>query len=237
MSDAQSHPEHEAEVESALLDAELFVKYGAVEKAIRRLQNALMSRPRSIRLRERVREIASANKHPEEAARHCLALASIYIERDDFEMAHERLLEAKQLDPRISIAAGLEAIRRARRPDLAQRQPEPAFEKRHATLAGDLSVVSIFDIVQVLENARLTGALAMNSGTRSGRVYFSEGRISGAETSDGFKGEDAFRRIVELTAGAFEFEISDQKFPENIRSASNTNLILDALRQLDEEKK
>lgn len=232
----QSHPEHEAEIESALLDAELFVKYGAMERAIKRLQAALVSRPRSLTLRERIREIAAANKHPEEAAKQCLALASIYIERDDFDTAHERLLEAKQHDSRINIAAGLEAIRRARRPDL-QRPVETAFERRiSTTLAGDISVINIFDVVQVLENARLTGTLAITSETRQGHVLFNEGRIVGAET-DGMKGEEAFRKIVEVTDGTFDFERSAQKFPETIRATSNTNLILDALRQLDEERK
>jgi tetratricopeptide (TPR) repeat protein len=238
MNDSHSNTEHETEVETALLDAELFVKYGAIEKAVKRLQTALQSRPRSIKLRERVREIASLGKRPEEAARQCLALASIYIERDDFETAHERLLEAKQLDPRINIAAGLEAIRRARRPDL-NRPAETAFERRvTTTLSGDLRVISIFDIVQVLENARLSGVLAINDEAHTGgRVFFNEGRITGAETRDGGTGEEAFRKVVEVTDGAFEFERSSQKFPDNIKSSSNTNLILDALRKLDEEKK
>ena len=39
-------------------------------------------------------------------------LARLYIEREDLEMARERLLEAKHLNPRISITAGLEAVRR-----------------------------------------------------------------------------------------------------------------------------
>src|SRR5881398_1552789 len=106
------------EVESALLDAELFLKYGAPDRALKRLRTALDRSPGSIPLRERMREVAAANKHPEEAARHCLALASLYIARADFDAAHDRLLEAKQLDNRISIASGLEAIRRARHPEL-----------------------------------------------------------------------------------------------------------------------
>ncbi len=96
--------------------------------------------PQSISLRERLREISVTSKHKEEAARQCLGLASIYIERENFNTAHERLLEAKQLDPRINIARGLEAIRRARRPDLTPplTPTESAFGRTHATLAGDL---------------------------------------------------------------------------------------------------
>src|SRR5258708_16367054 len=111
------------EVETALLDAELFIKYGAPERALKRLRTALERRPGSIPLRERMREVAAANKHPEEAARHCLALASLYIERGDFDAAHDRLLEAKQLDQRISIGTGLEAVPRARHPELRANPP------------------------------------------------------------------------------------------------------------------
>ena len=92
------------------------------------------------------------------------------------------------------------------------------------------------DAVQVIENARLTGALAITGDTQSGRVLFNEGRIIGAESGDA-QGEEAFRMIVEVTDGSFEFEISTQAFPVTIQAASNTNLILDSLRQLDEENK
>lgn len=238
MSDAHRNREQEGEVETALLDADLFVKYKAYVRAIKRLQMALERRPRSIELRERLREICAAHKQPEEAARQCLALASLYIEREDFEAAHERLLEAKQLDARISIASGLEAIRRARRPDL----PRPDLgavveeERRPSILSGDLSAISIFDAVQVLENGRLTGALAINNPAVQGRVLFNEGRIVGAEVGD-LTGEEAFRRIVEATTGTFEFERAAQPFPITINASSNTNLILDALRQFDEENR
>lgn len=234
---SKNYSESEGEIEAALLDAELFLKYSAPERAMNRLKTALERRPRSLELRERLREIAAANKHLEEAARQCLMLASIYIEREDFETAHERLIEAKQLDARINITPGLEAIRRARRPDLQPPvQPFAPSQEKRTTFAGDLSVISIFDAVQVLENARLTGALVVTNELRGGRVLFNEGRIVGAETED-FKGEDAFRKIVELSRGAFEFERTAETFPVTINASSNTNLILDSLRRLDEEKK
>lgn len=237
MSDAQKNKEQEGDIESALLDADLFVKYKAPARAVNRLQTALELRPRSIQLRERLREICGAHKQPEEAARQCLALASLYIEREDFEAAHERLLEAKQLDPRINIAPGLDAIRRARRPDLPHPDYDAATRTRPpSTFSGDLSVISIFDAVQVIENARLTGALGIKSQSDEGRVLFNEGRIVGAEVGD-LTGEDAFRRIVELTNGTFDFKLADQPFAITINANSNTNLILDSLRQLDEENR
>lgn len=225
------------EVDSALLDAELFLKYKAPERAVKRLRTALESNPRSIPLRERTREICISEKQTDEAARQCLALASLYIERDDFDNAYDRLLEAKQLDARINIAGGLEAIRRARRPDL---RPD-ATATRHmsdvgyATLRGDLAAINVFDAIQVIENAKLTGSLNLRNETQNGRVCFNEGRIVDAESA-GAIGENGFRQIVEITNGAFEFQKSDKEFPTRIQALSNTNLILDTLRELDEKK-
>jgi tetratricopeptide (TPR) repeat protein len=231
------HKEAIGEVETALLDAELFIKYGSPDRAMKRLKTALERSPRSIALRERMREIAASHKHAEEAARHCLALASLYIERDDFDAAHDRLLEAKQLDNRISIATGLEAIRRARHPEVKTKPVGKPIAKRArptVSFAGDLSLISVFDAVQAIENSRLTGVLALTNETQSGRVFFNEGQIVGAESGQQ-TAHEAFRQIVEITAGFFDFQKSSESFPVTIEAASNTNLILDSLRQVDEE--
>jgi hypothetical protein len=225
------------EVETALLDSELFIKYGAPDRALKRLKTALERSPRSIRLRERMREVAASHKHPEEAARHCLALASLYIERDDFDTAHDRLLEAKTLDNRISIASGLEAIRRARHPAPSPKpatRTKPQRARPDATFTGDLTVISVFDAIQAIENSRLTGVLSLTNNAQAGRVLFNDGQIVGAESGK-LTAHEAFRQIVEITGGSFDFQKSAQTFPITIEAASNTNLILDSLRQVDEE--
>ena len=225
------------EVETALLDADLFLKYGAPDRAMKRLKTALERSPRSISLREKLREVAASHKHPEEAARHCLALASLYIERDNFDAAHDRLLEAKQLDNRISIASGLEAIRRARHPELKDApapRSTPFIRKASVTFAGDLAVISVFDAIQAIENSRQMGVLTLQNSTQTGKVFFNDGQIVGAEC-DKLVSYEAFRQIVEITSGTFDFEKSVQPFAVTIEAASNTNLILDSLRQVDEE--
>ena len=227
------------EVETAILDAELFIKYGSPDRAMKRLKTALESSPRSIRLRERMREIASSHKQPQEAARHCLALASLYIERDDFDAAHDRLLEAKQLDNRISIVTGLEAIRRARHPESKTATPAAPAAKRarpSVSFAGDLSMISVFDAVQAIENSRLTGALTLTNDAQSGRVFFNDGQIVGADSGQK-TAHEAFREIVEITTGSFDFQRSSEGFPVTIEAASNTNLILDSLREVDEKNR
>ena len=226
-------------VEAALLDADLFIKYKAPQRAVGRLQEAIAHHPRSVVLREKLREVAVAHGDPREAARQCLFLVNLYISRENFETAHERLLEAKHIDPRINIAPGLEAIRRARRPDLqapaaAQATPPPQPERRPVTLAGDLSAVNIFDAMQVIENSRLTGALCVEGQDRRARVLCNEGRIVGAE-SGGAEGTEAFRQVVEITSGSFDFEKTAADVPITIQALSNTNLLLDTLRQFDAE--
>ena len=233
---SDSKTDHVSDTDAALLDAELFLKYKSIDRAVKRLRAALELNSRSIPVRERLREICAAHKHTEEAARQCLALASLYIEREDFDTAYDRLLEAKHLDERINIATGLEAIRRARRPDLKPTPaPEATFSQKHFTLAGDLSAISAFDAIQVIENAKLTGTLTLNGKTQEGSIFFNDGRIVDARSA-GEVGEVGFRRLVEITSGTFEFQKSAQSFPIKIQALSNTNLILDTLRLLDESK-
>ena len=230
--------EHVSEVDTALLDAELFIKYKAHDRAIARLREALDSNPRAIPIRERIREIHITQKQSEAAARECLALANLYIEKEQFDTGYDRLLEAKHLDATINIAGGLEAIRRARRPDLrpeAAAAAHPSGEMPKATLAGDLLAVNVFDVVQVIENCKLTGTLRLSNDTQSGTVSFNDGIIVDAE-SGGVTGVEGFRQVVEIASGGFDFQKSAAGFQVVIQSLSNTNLLLDTLRQLDEDK-
>ena len=57
----------------------------------------------------------------------------------------------------------------------------------------------------------------------------------GAE-SGSLTAHEAFRQIVEVTGGVFDFQKSAEGFPVTIEAATNTNLILDSLRQVDEER-
>lgn len=236
MPDPSSQSEHASAIDTVLLDVELFLKYQSPDRAIKTLRTAIEGHPRSIPLREKMREICIVQKQADEAARQCLALARIYIEREDFDDAYDRLLEAKHLDARINIAGGLEAIRRARRVDL---RPDPAAAAAQSlagpqvTLAGDLTAISVFDAMQVIENAKLTGKLTLTNTLQTGTVFFNEGQIVDAEGA-GHNGEAGFRQIVEITTGGFEFQKTVAGFPVRIQAASNTNLILDTLRQLDE---
>ena len=229
-------PFTEVSIESVLLDADLFIKYRSPEKAFGLLRESMERSPRSISLREKMREICITQKNLNEAASQCLALVSLYIGREDFDLAYDRLQEAKLLDPRISVAPGLEAIRRARRPDFAaNRDKSPQKVRTDVTFAGNLAFVGIFDAVQVIENSRMTGLLIVKSDLLLASVSFNEGKIVDAEANE-HNGVRAFREIIEINSGIFEFSTSEHEFPVIINVSSNTNFLLDVLTALDNER-
>lgn len=229
-------PVSETTIESVLLDTDLFVKYGSPEKAFLLLRESLERSPRSIGLREKMRDICVKQKNLNEAAKQCLALVSLYIAREDFDLAYDRLQEAKLLDPRISVAPGLEAIRRGRRPDFAtNRDRSPQNVRTDVTFAGNLAFVTIFDAVQVIESAKMTGLLLIKSDLHLGNVAFNEGKIVDAECNT-HNGHMAFRDIIEINHGTFEFSTSEHEFPIVIAVSSNTNFLLDVLTELDNER-
>ena len=89
--------------------------------------------------------------------------------------------------------------------------------------------------MQVIENARLNGVLTLTSENREGQVNFNDGRIVDAVCGK-VVGEQAFQQVVEITSGTFEFQKTSEQFQTRIEALSNTNLILDTLRLLDEKK-
>jgi uncharacterized protein DUF4388 len=94
--------------------------------------------------------------------------------------------------------------------------------------------VNLFDIIQIIENNRLTGVLQVESSLVSGEIHFDEGLVVGAKS-----GMDFGRKALSLFAGAadggFEFEKTNEAYDRSIQTTSNTALILDMLRLKDEE--
>lgn len=224
----------EFDPESAIIDAELLVKYRMLNRAIETLERAIDNAPRHVGLREKLREILIDAGRREQAAQQCLALASLHISGDDIEKANERLLEAKRLDPRVSVTGQLRDVRRTGE----HPAPSPAPPRQTQTLrilSGNLAYVSLFDIVQILENSKHGGVLAITSPAAKGEVYLSDGLIVGAR-SGGDSGLKALGNLLGVTEGAFEFEKSDRPFEKTIQATSNTGLILDILRAKDEEE-
>lgn len=222
---------NEFDPESAIIDAELLVKYRMVNRAIETLERAIDSAPRHIGLREKLREILIDTGKRDQAAQHCLALASLHISAGDLERANERLLEAKRLDPRVSVTGQLRDVRRT------QTTPAPAMPSRGQSqriLSGSLADISLFDIIQILENSRITGVLQVISSAASGEIYLQEGVIIGAKAG-AESGRKALTKLSSAADGNFEAEKNARTYERTIQATNNTALILDLLRVKDEE--
>ena len=99
---------------------------------------------------------------------------------------------------------------------------------------GSFTVISLFDVIQMIENSRLTGVLAIFLPSVSGEVYFSEGEIVGALAA-GESGAEGLARLLNAAEGTFEFRKSPDHFERTIDAPSNVGLLLDLLRERDEE--
>jgi hypothetical protein len=223
--------------ESAIIDAELLVKYRMINRAIETLERAIDSAPRHIALREKLLQILVEAGRRDFAAQQCLALASLHISANDIEKANERLLEAKRLDPRVSVTGQLRDVRKSDAPVQTQSQPqsvERPVSSVQKVLAGSLADVSLFDIIQILENSKLSGEMYIISTAARGEIYLQDGVVIGSRCGSA-SGVDALSIIADATDGSFEFEKSNRQHEKTIKASSNTALILDMLRSKDEE--
>jgi len=227
----------ELDIESVILDAELLIKYNMPERGIAALEQAVDCKPENIRLREKLRALYLERSLTDQAASQCLALSGLYVRAGNFEEANRCLLDARQLNPRVTVTLRLQELKRMEQ----SRSRGPAQAKGpatgHATLSGNLADVSIFDIVQILENNHLTGTLSVRKSEVAGKIYFTDGLIVNASLGEA-SGLEAFKRlVVDANGGFFVFEKSKVGFAQVIKASSNTSLILDLLREYDEERR
>jgi hypothetical protein len=225
----------ELDIESVILDAELLAKYNMPERGITALEQAIEQRPESIRLREKLCQLYRERGQSELASNQCLALAGLHVKTGDLDAANRCLLEARELNPAAGVTTRLQELRKLemtrQRNHAAQHQASAA----RAALAGCLADFSIFDVVQLLENNRLTGMLDIERDETTGRIYFTEGVIVNATFGEA-SGMEAFKHLVQdANSGYFSFDKSLVGFERVIQASSNTSLILDLLREYDEE--
>lgn len=115
-------------------------------------------------------------------------------------------------------------------------QPTQMVPSSMATLTGDLSRMDLPGVIQMLNQARQTGALNINTDDTDGVIYFDGGELSHAECGPLF-GDEAVIHILKSCEGAgkgvYKFVYGTTAAHRTVlRSA--TDLMLDAMRELDE---
>jgi hypothetical protein len=101
-------------------------------------------------------------------------------------------------------------------------------------LSGNFAVVSLFDVIQMVENSRLTGTLCIALSQATGEVHFNEGQIAGAN-SGSFSDLEAVSKFLGASEGTFEFRKAERPFDRTIHAVSNAGLLLELIRVKDEE--
>lgn len=117
-------------------------------------------------------------------------------------------------------------------------QPTQMLNTQETALEGSLSHLDLPGIIQMLGHSRQTGALHINASAADGIIFFDAGEVSHAETGD-LVGDDAVVRIVKncdgLEKGVYKF-VPGYTAATRTVLRSVTELMLEALRELDEER-
>jgi CheY-like chemotaxis protein len=117
-------------------------------------------------------------------------------------------------------------------------QPTQMIGSSDTALEGSLSHLDLPGVIQMLGHSRQTGALHINAGATDGIVFFDAGEVSHAESGDVI-GDDAVLHIIKSCEG---LEKGVYKFVPGVTAATRTvlrsvtELMLDALRSIDEER-
>ena len=97
---------------------------------------------------------------------------------------------------------------------------------------GSLAELHLPDIIQLVSVSGKTGVFHLSDGTNRGDIWLHEGRIVHAEHED-LWGEEAVYSLAIWRSGEFRFE-AGVGAPRQTIQKSNTNLLMEAARRLDE---
>jgi hypothetical protein len=97
---------------------------------------------------------------------------------------------------------------------------------------GSLAELHLPDIIQLVSVSGKTGVFRLSDGPNHGEIWLHEGRIVHAEHED-LNGEEAVYALAIWRSGEFRFEAGVAAPRQSIQK-SNTNLLMEAARRLDE---
>jgi len=115
-------------------------------------------------------------------------------------------------------------------------QPTQMLGQADTSLSGNLSHHDLTGVMQMLGQARQTGALTINAGTTDAVLFFDAGDIVHAECGPHFGDEaviDIIKSCVQCGSGVYKF-VYGATTPQRTVLRSATDLMLDAMREYDE---
>ena len=100
------------------------------------------------------------------------------------------------------------------------------------SLQGSLKHLQLADVIQLISVSGKTGMFHLKKEGREGHIYLKDGNIVHAELEE-IKGEEAVYELAIWNDGEFNFDPDVEASVRTI-SKSNTNLLMEAARRLDE---
>jgi hypothetical protein len=97
---------------------------------------------------------------------------------------------------------------------------------------GSLSELPLPDVIQLVSSSGKTGCFHLTDGDVKGQIYIHDGRIVHARVED-LSGEEAIYQLAIWSKGEFFFETGAAAAATTI-TKTNTNLLMEAARRLDE---
>lgn len=101
-------------------------------------------------------------------------------------------------------------------------------------MTGTLGLFSLVDLFQLLSSSSRTGRLLIDHPQGKAKVYFDKGKVVHADFNQ-LTGEAAIYELFKDERGSFEFGVGLPS-PEISISQSTENLLLDAIRKVDEHR-
>jgi hypothetical protein len=99
---------------------------------------------------------------------------------------------------------------------------------------GSLKELPVPDIVQLMSVSGKTGVFTLTRGAERGQIYLKNGQMVHSKLGD-VSGEEAVYALAIWSSGDFQFTASEET-DEHTISKSNTSLLMEAARRLDEWK-
>ncbi|OGL41771.1 MAG: hypothetical protein A3C43_02660 [Candidatus Schekmanbacteria bacterium RIFCSPHIGHO2_02_FULL_38_11] len=109
---------------------------------------------------------------------------------------------------------------------------EILFSSKERTIRGDLTQISLTDLIQIFFMNKRNGLLTVSYQTDMAKIYFKKGSVVFASMGK-TKGLKAIFRLMTLKHGSFEFDTNE--IPKTLNLSMNTEeLLLDGMCQIDE---
>jgi hypothetical protein len=102
-----------------------------------------------------------------------------------------------------------------------------------AVLTGELGLLSLFDLGQLLMLNGATGEMSVSAGGRRGHLYFARGQVVHAIDDEYDEGETAAYRLFSWRSGTFEFRPGTPTNSQTITHGTE-GLMMEAARRMDE---